>query len=265
MLNPVILFRSDFSRCAETEANIASKYFRVLSQRTSCKANYVIGRYSVLPYYRELERDIHNNKGRLINSYEQHQYIANMCWVKNIKETPATYYDTNFYLAPEGRYVVKGQTNSLKAKWNTHMFANNKREALNIAGELCGDSLIGSQTIAYRRYIELKTYEVGINGLPFTHEFRLFFYKTKLLTHGYYWSNAENTDHILTNDGIEFGEKISKTVSKYTNFFVLDIAQDLLGQWWLIEVNDGQMSGLSMCDPDELYSNLKKALNEQTE
>lgn len=262
MLKPTILFRSDFSRGLETEANIASKYFTVYSQRTSCKANYVIGRYSVLPYYQELERDINANKSRLINSYDQHIYIANMLWVKDITDTPTTWYDHNFYLAPEGAYVVKGRTNSIKAKWNTMMFAENKKQALNIAGELSSDSLIGPQMIVYRQYIPLKTYEVGINGLPFTHEFRLFYYKNKLLTSGYYWSIAEDTDHVIDQEGLAFAQSVADKVSKKVNFYVLDVAQDLNGKWWLIEINDGQMSGLSTCDPTELYKNLQKELNE---
>ena len=45
-----------------------------------------------------------------------------------------------------------------------------------------------------------------------------------------------------------------------TNFFVMDIARTAEGKWIIIELNDGQQSGLSNVDPEELYSNLAKAL-----
>jgi len=46
----------------------------------------VIGRYSVLPFYEEQERDIQKIGAKLINTYEQHQYIAKLAnWYKKIK------------------------------------------------------------------------------------------------------------------------------------------------------------------------------------
>jgi len=47
-------------------------------------------------------------------------------------------------------------------------------------------------------------------------------------------------------------------VSPHVNFYVLDIAQTAFGNWILIEINDGQMSGLSENDPDRLYYNLRR-------
>jgi hypothetical protein len=42
---------------------------------------------------------------------------------------------------------------------------------------------------------------------------------------------------------------------------VLDVAEKENGEFVLIEINDGQMSGLSCCNPEELYLNLKKQLD----
>lgn len=58
-------------------------------------------------------------------------------------------------------------------------------------------------------------------------------------------------------------EKIQGTqVSEPPTFYVIDVAKTAENNWILIELNDGCMSGLSMNDPDILYSNLKKALEE---
>ena len=74
------------------------------------------------------------------------------------------------------------------------------------------------------------------------------------------WGIAENTDIKLDDEGYEFAKKVGRIAADYVNFYVLDIAQKENGDWVLIEVNDGQMSGLSEIDPHELYSNLKKLL-----
>ena len=64
----------------------------------------------------------------------------------------------------------------------------------------------------------------------------------------------------IGDDGLKFADKIAEIASYYTTFFVLDIAEKRDGGWILIEMNDGQMSGLSMNDPDIFYKNLALAL-----
>ena len=44
------------------------------------------------------------------------------------------------------------------------------------------------------------------------------------------------------------------------NFFVIDIAQKEDGDWIIIEVNDGQQSGLSENSADILYQNLYNSI-----
>ena len=257
-MNPVVLFREDSSNSQELE--IAKKYFRVFTLRTEVFNNsLVIGRYSCLPFYREWEKDLANKHCRPINSYREHQYIANFDYYEDVKRyTFKTYDDSNFYTAPEGPYVVKGRTNSRKWDWSRLMFAPTKKDASRIAAELAGDGLIGPQGILYREYRKLQTYEHGINGLPFTNEWRFFFYRERLLTYGYYWSVAENIKLSLPVQAINLAKEIANIVKNNVNFFVLDMAQTDGGDWVLIEVNDGQMSGLSECSADILYWSLKK-------
>jgi hypothetical protein len=143
------------------------------------------------------------------------------------------------------------------------MFAQNKRQAICLGAELSKSSLIGPQGIIYRRYVPLKTFEVGLNGLPFTNEWRFFFYRDTLLSHGYYWSCAKEetiAQAILTRGGLETAKKIARICKDYVNFFVLDMAETVEGDWILIEVNDGQMSGLSENGPHRLYRNLRKVI-----
>lgn len=266
---PVVLFRRSLAE--EGEFEVCRKYFRVITQRTELVLpdipfpHLVIPRYSALPYYDELERDIDNLGGVLINSLKQHNYIANFEWYDDLKDfTPRTWFDDDIYRADcDGPFVVKGKTNSKKFHWDRLMYADNKRSAVHIAGELMNDNLIGTQGVIYREYVPLKTFEVGLNGLPFSNEWRFFFYKEEMLSYGYYWSIAEKTDYEVDPACIEFAKTIAKIAATKVNFFVLDVAEKENGGWVLIEVNDGSMSGLSENNPDVLYSNLKKVLTER--
>lgn len=253
----VVLMRKHY---ATEEYKVASKFFPVKELRTECCSSLVIGRYSVLPYYLELEKDLTNKGCHLINSFEQHYYIASMAWVNDLKGfTPKTWDDFTFVNAPPGKYVVKGETNSKKSQWDKLMFAPSKLDASKIASYLSNDGLIGEQKIVYREYIPLKTLETGINGLPFSNEWRFFFYKNIELCRGFYWSSSEKRGKI-NEKGIEFAHQCAEKISKKTNFFVLDIAEKEEGGWICIEVNDGQMSGLSECDAYELYFNLRSVV-----
>jgi len=256
-MEKIILFRKWEN--SEEEFKIAKKYLSVSESRVGLSNKLVIGRYSVLPYYEELEKDLESQGSKLINTYHQHQFIADFLWYHFVREfTPKTYfgdYGVPQGIPDKGPFVVKGTTNSRKFEWNTKMFARTREEALNIALELSQDSLIRSQGTIIREYVPLKTYELGINGLPFSNEWRFFYLGSKRLCYAYYWSIAQKRGE-MSQEGLDFADNIAKIISRETNFFVLDIAEKQEGGWILIEINDGQMSGLSENNPEELYKSL---------
>ena len=256
MSNSILYFRTDLE--LEKEYNIANKYFKVVQQRTELEEGFVvIPRYSALPFYKELEKDVHNMGCRLINDFRSFNWIANFEYYGVLKsKTFKTYFSLNEL--PDIPVIVKGKTNSRKHQWNTHFFANNKKEAIEIFCELKQDSLIGNQDIIFREYVPLKTFEELINGLKVANEFRFFFFKDIELCHGYYWSQAKDVNKKCSDDGIRFAHEIANIVQDYNSFFVIDIAEKADGGWVMVELNSGEMSGLSMCDPEELYLNLKR-------
>jgi len=225
----------------------------------------VIGRYSVLPFYRELEADLATKNSRLINSYREHRWIADFDWYEPLREfTPRSWFERDFYKCDiNGPFVLKGLTNSRKQQWSTHMFAKDRAAAMEVAGRLANDSLIGSQGIVYRENVPLKLIERDpIYHLPFVNEWRFFFYKATLLCFGYYWTNCQWPERFkITPEAIELAHKCAEICASFVNFFVLDLAQTAEGNWILIEVNDGGMSGLSNNNSSELYSNLGGALS----
>lgn len=258
-----ILFRDSIEHREELAA--ARNWFDVRTSRSFCYDEWVIGRYSVLPYYRELIQDLQYNGSTLINSFDQHTYIAHFDYYEDIKDLT---FETWFNIAnvPEDTaLVVKGRTNSRKWKWSTQMFAPNKKEAIRITGDLLDDQLIGSQGIVYRRYVPLTTYEIGINGQPFTNEWRFFFLGERLIHYGYYWTLLDDMTKVqFDHRALEIASKAASIISAHANFFVLDVAQDYTGRWWVVECNEGAMSGLSTINPEEFYKRLYEVISDYT-
>lgn len=264
---PLILMRDDddISKLSDEIMACYKAGFPIYKYRDSIPKNsIVVGRYSVLPYYNELQRELVLFKNStLINSIEQHNRIALSFYYHDLSNliTPQTWFESEFYLIPEDEnthYIVKGCTTSKKFEWNTKMYAKTKREALEIASELKRDLYIGTQELIIKRYIPLQKYEEGLNGLPITNEWRFFCYKDKILSYGYYWSIAENAEkyNIIEQSCLDFVHSILYKTKEIANFYSLDVAKTENGRWIIIEMNDGQMSGLSMNDPYILYKNL---------
>jgi hypothetical protein len=265
-MTPVVLFRKHLAEDGEFDA--CQTYFETVELRTQCKDNIVIGRYACLPYYYELAADLCMTGSRLINTPQEHKWIANFNWYEQLKDyTPRTWFGYDFnltnpvYCNYNGSFVVKGRTNSKKFEWNKMMFAKDRQQAINIACDLMTDSYIGEQGVVFREYVPLETYEIGVNDLPFTNEWRMFFYKDTLLSSGYYWSIAEKTDYECPPEAIAFAKEVARIAKEFATFFVLDVAKTEDGRWILIEVNDGQQSGLSENNPHMLYKNLAEVLN----
>lgn len=144
------------------------------------------------------------------------------------------------------------------------MFARTKQDALKLGERLKEDSEISEQGVIYRRYVPLKTFEVGRNGLPYTNEWRFFYLGTTLLNAAYYWSVGDCFQHAAMNEeGLALARHIAGIASRFATFYTLDLAETEEGGWILIEINDGQMAAPAEHDLDALYGNLKTALTER--
>ncbi len=248
------------------EPEAIEKNFYLLKSRTDVlPGDLVIGRYSVLPFYKELEDDVLNQEAKLINSYSEHQYVADLLnWSMDLEDyTPYTW--TRLEDLPErGPFVLKGETNSRKDKWKTHMYAETKADAVQVWLRLMDDGLIGTQNIYIRKYVPLAALAVGLNGQPITEEFRFFVCDGKILSGAFYWSSHVNElDNVPSADivPLDWLDGVIAKVKDNIRFFVIDVAKTASGEWIVVELNDGQMSGLSENDPEVLYKNLRLHLN----
>lgn len=258
----VILFRKHYT--VENEFLISQKYFPVSETRIGLKDSLVIPRYSLLPYPKELERDLKLQGSYLINNLSEHEYIASFDYYHDLKKyTPKTYFQLSDVPKNENKkYVIKGKTNSRKQQWKEKMFADSYDDVVRIYNDLLNDPYIAEQGVIIREFEKLENYGTGLNGMDFANEWRFFFYKKTLLTYGYYWSIGDiiPDKSSLDPQAIELAKEMAEIASHYTNFFVLDLAKTEDGRWILIEMNDGCQSGLSENNPDELYKNLSLAL-----
>lgn len=268
-MKPTILFRgSDLD--SEIERLTASKYFNVVESRTQCKDSLVIGRYSVLPYYHELNNDLKHNNCKLINDFEQFDYVAGMYYYDDIRNyTFPTWFKSvgDIPHDREGPFIVKGRTNSRKQDWKTLMYAKDREAAIRIQCELLKDPFIGPQGLVFRQYVPLmKLGESDITGQPYVNEWRFFFYKNLPLVSSFYWTLADENvikKASLSKEGIDLALFVANILKDHTNFFCLDIAQKEDGGWIVVEVNDGQMAGLPTVEmADDFYYNLDKAIRE---
>jgi hypothetical protein len=267
-LTPQVYFRANHE--TQDEFQTCAAHFPTVPLRTQLTPHQsapVICRMSALPFYRELEQDLHQFGLRPINAYSQHSYIADMGWLFDIPHltfpTWQRLKDAPIHLS----LVIKGKTNSRKFEWNTRMFAPTRADAVRIMSDLSHDPLIGPQGLVFRQYVPLKTFEIGVNEMPMTNEWRCFFYKNTLVDFGFYWSIMDNLDVVNAEDfsqnGLPIAQEAANLVNEFTNFFVLDLAKDTTGRWWVVEVNDGQMSGLSTIPMERFYPNLKRVLTSQ--
>lgn len=147
--------------------------------------------------------------------------------------------------------IIKDYVKSEKHHWETACFVQNAadslklKETINNLLQLRGKYL--NEGIVIREFVELKNLtRHSISGMPLTEEYRLFFLNKKLIGIYDYWEEGEYTSALPST--IQF-EDIAKHIE--SNFFSMDIARRENGEFLIIELGDGQVSGL----PDRLSKN----------
>lgn len=277
----VVFYRAADMRPEELDAALAAGFACTDSRMTIRHDDLVVGRYSVLPFYKEIARDLEYTGARLINTRRQHAYVADLRnWVEDLGIlTPKTWYRSDQFMEDPttgwGPFVLKGQTNSRKDRWSTHMFAPTKKDVMTVYDRLLQDGFFtqagdGHQEIYIRQYVPLVTYARGIGGLPVTKEFRIFVCRRQIVSGAYYWSswadtclevNPEWKEPDVNEVPEEFLTEVIERIGHGAEFMTIDVAQDETDRWWVIDVNDGQMSGLSGNQPNVLYPSLYRVLS----
>lgn len=160
----------------------------------------------------------------------------------------------------DGPIVVKDYVKSRKHDWDEAFYiptASDWPVAKRVVDrfvELQGPDLAGG--LVFREFVELEP--VGRHprsNLPLSREHRLFFLDGQLLAVGRYWEDAQYTDDVPVERLSELAARID------SRFFVMDIAKSVAGEWIVIELGDGQVSGLpATVDPTIFYRDLARRL-----
>lgn len=270
-MRPVVLFRPP--DMDEDEIVASTEFFPTFRERTRIqKDDLVIGRYSVLPFFADIQADVDHVGATLINNRKQNRYVSDMRnWVEDLYGvTPETWYRLEDIPASEkGPFFLKGQTNSRKFDFKTHAYAADRTAANEVYWRLCTDGLVShdSQNVYIRRFERLKTFMEGMNGLPVTNEFRVFVLDGQILTGAYYWSNyVDDLPAVPQFSEVphDFLKSVIDRVKAKIPFFALDVGQREDGSWMVVELNDGQQSGLSENQARALYSGLHSVLAQRT-
>lgn len=143
----------------------------------------------------------------------------------------------------EEAIIVKDYVKSEKHAWKEACFIPNAQDKDSIKRiterfmELRGSYF--NEGLVYRKFEALAAIgDHPQSGMPLTKEFRLFFLYGKLIAQSKYW---EAIDYEADIDLTPF-QTIAQTIE--SNFFTMDIAQRENGEWIIMELGDGQVSGL---------------------
>ncbi len=200
----------------------------------------------------------------LINTPEQYErYHTLPGWYDTFKdETAESVWEDkgtiesalHLTLGLKGSYIVKDYVKSRKHEWYDACFIKNiadtsdvKRVVENFI-ERQGKDLLGG--VVYRKFVTLK--QIGYHeksGMPISEEYRVFVYAGRVMVIENYWQK-DNVTKINDDEFLWIFELIEKIRS---NFVTIDLARRDDGKLIVMELGDGQVSGLQEINPERFY------------
>lgn len=224
------------------------------------------------PQYSILYNELLSKNYQLINNVQEYQnchYLPDsLKFIKN--RTPTTVFEKfdsdnsinklveKSKIFGQKSVILKDYVKSEKHNWETACFVTDAsntdklKQVIKNLVELRGKYL--NEGIVVREFVELNDLTIhSKSGMPLTEEYRLFFFNKKLIDIYDYWEEGEYK--LPKPNTIEF-EKIADQVE--SNFFSMDIARQKNGELIIIELGDGQVSGLpDRADISKFYKQMK--------
>lgn len=207
----------------------------------------------------------------LLTTPEQYELCHHLpAWYSSLREfTPTSVWFTGPHyqlddlkaVFEQGPLVLKDYVKSCKHYWDEACFipeleASTVDRVVAKFLELRGDYLQGG--LVFRRFLSLM--EAGQHpdsGMPLTLELRYFVANSRVISCENYWAQGEYRSFAPPR-----AEWLSGIIKKIPSpFFTLDVACDKQGRWWVIEVGDGQVSGLPSLEfAESFYSGLRSSI-----
>ena len=231
--------------------------------------------WMIKPRYYAMLYDALKQKGiTLINTPEQYRHCHHFpCSYDIIKEhTPVSIWfpeeqvRDQFDSVLEGLQVfgdqpviVKDYVKSRKHEWEDACYIPNaadKEHARQVVSNFVtrqGDDL--NEGIVFRKFVRLEFLnQHPKSDMPLSKEYRVFFLDHQPVLVLHYWDEAEYDED---RPDMELFMEIARRVE--SRFFTMDIAKLEAGSWTIVELGDGQVSGLpDLADIEGFYRSLHR-------
>ncbi|MGN1402754.1 MAG: ATP-grasp domain-containing protein [Ruminococcus sp.] len=278
--NPLEPRHPDFDYAGEYKQVQHSAFPQVLFDFDS----FVSGNTAVLPDTEQDKCMIYRGWMMKPETYCQfyHALAEKQCFLINTPEqycfchTLPGWYDTLSDITPKSRWtedlsdhairkqlqafgnapvIIKDYVKSRKHEWKEACFIPNAadtKQAMQVIHtfmERQGENLVGGLVI--REYLNLN--KVGVHpksGMPVSEEYRAFFLNGTCICIIDYWNGTETISEEIN----AFVNKIAPKVK--SNFFTVDVARTTDNKLVIMEIGDGQVSGLQNFSEDIFYQKL---------
>lgn len=156
---------------------------------------------------------------------------------------------------------VRGMIKSNKDRGPGAVFARNHQELRQIATALLERPARSAGKVALRRFVKFRVVATDPQGFQLGREYRVFVLREHALAYGFYWDEYKDSNPLSSQERAEMiglAEEAARRVG--TPYVSVDVGQLEDGSWIVIEVGDGQFSGLSQVSVLELWSHLTESL-----
>ena len=154
----------------------------------------------------------------------------------------------------EGAFIIKDYVKSRKHEWYDACFIKDIRDKENT--ERVINNFINRQDsnleggVVLRKFESLKS--IGNHkdsGMPISEEYRIFVFKGEVLIADNYWNDSGELN--ITEDEYTLIESIISKIE--SSFITIDFARKTDGNLIIMEMGDGQVSGLQQMEKYEFY------------
>lgn len=214
--------------------------------------------------YRQFYKLLEERNIILINTPEEYdRYHMLPGWYEDFKDcTAESLWETNGSVENillrakelEGPYIVKDFVKSRKHEWYDACFIKDISDKSNSAKVIFnfvnrqGEDLVGG--IVLRKFEKLN--QIGFHeksGMPISEEYRVFIFGGRVLIIDNYWREGESLS--FTEEEKSWIEDIAGKIR--SNFVTMDLARREDGSLIVMELGDGQVSGLQQINPEQFY------------
>lgn len=158
----------------------------------------------------------------------------------------------------EGAFIIKDYVKSRKHEWYDACFIKDIRDKENTERVINnfinrqGSNLEGG--VVLRKFESLRS--IGNHkdsGMPISEEYRIFVFKGEVLIADNYWNDSGELN--ITEDEYTLIESIISKIE--SSFITIDLARKTDGNLIVMEMGDGQVSGLQQMDEYEFYGSFQ--------